>query len=85
MNRFRLRFRQLSVVHYVRRGPAGPQFPYDEAHRFGNMFEKHLVPFAQVVESGLTFRGHGKPVLRALPVAGKKEPAFPAESRKAVF
>ena len=49
------------------------------------MVKKQLIPFAQVIESGLVIRSPDKPVLWAFTPAGKEEPAFPAESRKAIL
>jgi hypothetical protein len=49
------------------------------------MVKKQLIPFAQVIESGFVVRSPDKPVFGTFTPAGKEEPAFPVESRKAIL
>ena len=71
------------VLHDICRGPPGLQLLHHELHGFGDMGEKELVAFAEVIETRFTVRRYGKPVFRAFTMAGKQEPALPAVCRQA--
>jgi hypothetical protein len=70
--------------HDVRGRPSGSQFIRHELHVWVDMPEKMLITRAEIIQSVFPVGCLCKPVLRALPIAGKSHIAFSTHARQRI-